>query len=196
MHPSWRTPTFVLTVILVAVLVAGTIGGALLWTDDRNAHQSATQAQMQVRVEGRQISALQAQVRSLQAQNRHPTVAIWNTCGGPCRIDPTSVLVGGVPDTFVLHFAYTATVPVTLSFLGYHQWTQYDQCGFQLRCISGTYRTYPGVTRQNVDFGEGAGCAGYLYVLSSTQSGTLRPNVRATYQPASQPTGACAPQSS
>lgn len=183
---------FTLATILVVVLLAATVGGALLWSDDQKAHEDAANAQLQVQIEGRQTDALQAQVKSLQAQTQHPTLSIWNSCSGPCSVAPSSVLVGGVPDTFVVHFAYTATVPVTLAFLGYHQWTEFDTCGFQLSCITGSFQRYPAATQQKIDFNQGAGCAGYVYVLSSSQPGTLQPNVSATYQPASQPTGNCA----
>jgi hypothetical protein len=118
---------------------------------------------------------------------------VWNTCGsGLCQVGPQEVLLGGVPDTFVLHFAFTSTAPVTLSFLTFHQWTQFDSCGLRASCVSGGYPSYPATTKQAVDFTLGAGCAAYLYVLTATVPATVQPNVSATYQPSATATGQCA----
>ncbi|MGH7922805.1 MAG: hypothetical protein ACREQM_23105 [Candidatus Dormibacteraceae bacterium] len=187
-----RTPILVLAILLVAVLIAATFLLARLWSDDQQAHRAASNAQAQVKVVGTKVSQLEKEVSSLKQKAANPTVEIWNTCSGSCRLGPDQVLLGGVPDTFVLHFAFTSSAPVTLSFLTFHQWTQFDTCGFQASCVTTAYPTYPPATTQAVTFSLGAGCAGYLYVLTAAVPATLQPNVSATYQPASTATGECA----
>lgn len=182
----------ILAILLVAVVVGGTFLYARLWFDDQRAHEAASNAQVRVQVEGRRAGDLQKQVTSLKQKAAHPTLAIWNTCGTPCQVGPEEALLGGVPDTFVVHFAFTSSAPVTLSFLTFHQWTQFDSCSLRASCVTGSFPTYPPSTNQSVTFTLGAGCAGYLYVLTASTQATVKPDVSATYQPASSATGECA----
>ena len=87
------------------------------------------------------------------------------------------------------------TVPVALYFFSPHQWSQFDNCGFQVSCVSGSYDSYPAATSRDVKFDKSTGCAGYFFVLAAAQQGTITPNVEATYQPADHPTGDCAQHS-
>lgn len=188
-----RAPILVLSALLGVVVLVSALLSTRLWFDDQQAHRVEAADQTRVSLEGRQVGALQKEVGALRTQAANPTVEIWNTCGGgPCRVGPNAVLLGGVPDTFVIHFAYTSPAPVALSFLTFHQWTEFDTCGFEFSCITSAYVGYPATTKQSVDFTLGAGCAGYLYVLTATTATTVQPNVSGTYRPASTVTGECA----
>jgi hypothetical protein len=185
-----------LAVALIAVLAVGLVAvGALA------AHWKleAAGAQRQADREHRQAQSLQVQVddlhnksRSLEAQASNPVVSIWNSCGTPCDIGPGRVRLGGVPDTFVLHVKYTSTTPVAIYFFGYHQWTQFDDCGLKTSCVTGSYVSYPPATQRDLEFNDATGCAGYVYVMAAAQSGTIQPDLRASYKPADHPTGICA----
>ncbi|MBO0702303.1 MAG: hypothetical protein J2P44_11910 [Candidatus Dormibacteraeota bacterium] len=188
-----RTPVLILSTLLVVVVLVATVLIGGLIAQNREEARRADTTQAQVRVEGKQVGALQRQVATLKKKAANPTVEIWNTCGGgPCQVGPQQVLLGGVPDTFVLHFSFTSTAPVRLSFLTFHQWTQFDNCGLDTSCVTSSYVTYAPATNQSVDFALGAGCAAYLYVLTASVPAMVRPNVSATYQPAATVTGQCA----
>lgn len=187
-----RAPVVLLSILLAVVVVVSAVLISDLAMNNRRETASANTAAARATVEGRQLKDLDKQIATLKQSAAHPTVEVWNTCGGPCQVGPRQVLVGGAPDTFVLHFAYTSTAPVTLSFLTFHQWTQFDECGFNVTCVTSSYPTYPPTTRQMVDFTLSAGCAGYVYVLTAATPATVKPDVSATYQPAATVTGQCA----
>jgi cell division protein FtsB len=201
-----RAVMVILGLALVAVIMVAVIGGATLWADSQRWRQEAANQQAEAQKQHdradkavRQAGQLQGQVSSLQGQNQdlkgkaaNPTLSIWNSCGGPCTVGPEQVRVGGVPDTFEFHVTFTATVPVALYFFTFHQWSQYDSCGFQVSCVSGPYDAYPSGTSRDVRFDKSTGCAGYVFVLAASQQGTITPNVEATYKPADHPTGECA----
>jgi hypothetical protein len=204
-----RSLMVILGLALVAVIMVAVIGGGTLWADSQRWRQEAANQQAEAQRQHargdkalQQVGQLQSQVSALQNENKalkskaaNPTLSIWNSCGGPCTVGPNQVRVGGVPDTFLFHVAYTSTVPVALYFFAPHQWSQYDNCGFQLSCVSGSYDSYPPSTSRDVTFDKSTGCAGYFFVLAASQQGTITPNVEATYQPADHPTGDCAQHS-
>jgi type II secretory pathway pseudopilin PulG len=191
----------VVVVVVGAIVAVGVFwANAQRWEQQASANQvAATQAQHQLAAETKRVAALQGQVSQLQSQNKtlqgqaaNPTLSIWNSCSGPCDLGPDKVRVGGVPDTFVLHVTFTATVPISLYFLTLQQWEQYDRCGFDVGCVQGTYYGYSPSSSETINFDGARGCADYVYVLAATQEGTMQPNVTATYNPASQATGVCA----
>lgn len=139
-----------------------------------------------------QLSALRSQNSDLQTEARNPTLEMWNRCAGACTIAPNTVLAGSVPDTFQLLLTFTADVPVRSYIFSLDQWTQFDNCGFAASCVRGAYQTFAATTSQNTTFSEATGCAAYVWVLQADRSGTITPDVRVHYQPASQPTGTCA----
>lgn len=200
-----RPPAGPLSVGLIASLLVGAVASIALWANGQHWQQQATAQQAQAEQqrqradrETQMAQQLQQQVTVLQRQNQDlkttlaaPKLSIWNSCGGPCTVGPDRVRVGGVPDTFEFHVSYTATVPVALYFMTFHQWTQYDSCGFQLSCVVGSYDSYPANTSRDITFTKATGCAGYVFVLSATTNGTITPNVEATYRPADHPTGVC-----
>ena len=191
-----------LAVVLVGAIVAVGVfwANAQRWEQQASTNQAAAeQAQRQLATQTKRAAALQAQVSQLKRQNQtlqgqaaNPTLSIWNSCSGPCDLGPDKVRVGGVPDTFVLHVTFTATVPVTLYFLTLQQWEQYDRCGFDVGCVQGSYYGYSPSSSETINFDGARGCADYVYVLAAGQEGTMQPNVTATYNPASQATGICA----
>lgn len=186
------TPVRMLTTALVVVvLVAGVLVTALVMENRRQAQQTRA-ALAQVHQEGRRMRDLQAQAAALGKKAVNPTVEVWSTCGGaPCKVGPQQVLLGGVPDAFVLHFEFTGSAPVTLSFLTFHQWTRFDDCNLRAACVTSGYPTYPPSVSESVDFTLGAGCAAYLYVLTASVPATVQPHVSATYQPPPTVTGQC-----
>ena len=194
-----------LSVGLIASLLIGAIASIALWVNAQHWQEEAAAQQAQAQQqrqradrETQQAQQLQQQVTVLQRQNQDlkttlaaPTLSIWNSCGGPCTVGPDKVRVGGVPDTFEFHVSYNATVPVALYFMTFHQWTQFDSCGFQLSCVVGSYDSYAANTSRDIRFTKATGCAGYVFVLAATSNGTITPNVEATYRPADHPTGVC-----
>jgi hypothetical protein len=192
-----------------AVIVLVLLGGLLAFTalDDARAHRDAAREAQQARDLGAQLvvargqrdqvstqlSALQAENAKLQADAANPTLTMWNACGsGPCTIGPDVVRVGSVPDTFQLLLAFTADVPVRSYVFSFHQWTQFDTCGFAARCVTGTYQAYDPATSVDTTFADAEGCSAYVWVIQAEQNGTIVPDVRVHYQPADHPTGVCA----
>jgi hypothetical protein len=191
-----------------AALVIALLGGALAFAalDDARAHREAALASRQARdlsgqvvvLRGQrdqvstQLTALRAENTRLQTEARSPTLAMWNACAGPCAIGPNAVRVGSVPDTFQLLLAFTADVPVRSYVFTFHQWTQFDNCGFAVRCVSGSYQAYDPATSVDTTFADAEGCSAYVWVIQADRDGTIQPNVRIHYQPADHPTGVCA----
>ncbi|MGH7882335.1 MAG: hypothetical protein ACREN8_05450 [Candidatus Dormibacteraceae bacterium] len=185
--------------LMAVVLSATLLYNAARWHQEASDAETALaqakrnndQTNQQISQMHTQIASLQGEVKDLNTKATNPTLSIWNSCGGPCTVGPGQVRVGGVPDTFSFHVSYQATVPVSLYFLTFHQWTQFDSCGFQTRCISDAFEAYPPTPHRDVTFDKSTGCAGYLFVLSSPTSGTITPDVEASYRPADKPTGVC-----
>jgi hypothetical protein len=191
-----------------AAIAIALLGGLLAATalDDARAHRDAAREAQQVRELGGQlaaargqrdqasarVAAVQAQNATLQAEASNPTLTMWNACGGPCSIGPNAVRVGSVPDTFQLLLTFTADVPVRSYVFTFHQWTQFDGCGFAVRCVTGAYQAYEPATSVDTTFTEAEGCSAYVWVIQADQNGTIVPNVRVRYQPADHPTGVCA----
>jgi hypothetical protein len=190
---------------LVIVLLGGLL--ALVALDDARAHGDLARKAGQVHdLRGQlvvargqrddmtgQLAALRAQNAALQAEARSPTLSMWNACGGPCTIGPDAVRVGSVPDTFQLLLAFTADVPVRSYVFTFHQWSQFDSCGFAVRCVTGAYQAFAAATSVDTTFADAEGCSAYVWVIQADRAGTIVPNVRVRYQPADHPTGACAP---
>jgi hypothetical protein len=203
-----RTMTHLRVAGAAAALVIALLGGLLAFAalDDARAHTDAARASRQARdlsgqvvvLRGQrdqvstQLTALRAENTRLQTEARSPTLAMWNACAGPCAIGPNAVRVGSVPDTFQLLLAFTADVPVSSYVFTFHQWTQFDNCGFAVRCVSGGYRAYDPATSVDTTFADAEGCSAYVWVIQSDRDGTIQPNVRVHYQPADHPTGVCA----
>jgi hypothetical protein len=193
-----------------AALVITLLGGLLAYAayDDARAHRDAARGAQQVRDLTSQVATargqrdqLSAEVTTLRTENarlqneaRSPTLAIWNACAGPCAIGPSSVRVGSIPDTFQLLLTFTADVPVHSYVFTFHQWTQFDDCGFSVRCVSGAYQAYDAATSVDTTFAEAEGCSAYVWVIQADRPGTITPNVRVRYQPADHATGVCAGQ--
>ena len=192
----------------VAALLIVLLGGLLAFAalDDARARRDAAQARRQVRdLDGQlvvlrgqrdqqsaRLTALRDENARLQDEARSPTLSMWNACAGPCTIGPNAVRVGSVPDTFQLLLAFTADVPVRSYVFTFHQWTQFDGCGFTVRCVSGDYRAFEPATSVDTTFADAEGCSAYVWVLQADRDGTITPNVRVHYQPAGHPTGVCA----
>ena len=191
-----------------AALTIALLGGLLAFAvyDDVHAHRDAARGAQQVRDLSGQVAVargqrdqLSTQVTALRTENtrlrdeaRSPTLAMWNACAGPCAIGPSSVRVGSVPDTFQLLLTFTADVPVRSYVFTFHQWTQFDNCGFSVRCVSGAYQAYDAATSVDATFTDAEGCSAYVWVIQADRAGTITPDVRVRYQPADHPTGVCA----
>jgi hypothetical protein len=199
-----RAPAVVAALALGAGCVLSLVG-FIAWDDSRSHHTAQQQAQRADGL-GRELAASRGQAQRLssdlaaaradndrlQSDARNPTLAMWNSCGGPCTISASSVRVGSVPDTFQLQINFTADVPVRTYVMTFHQWTQFDGCGFSLRCVSGSYRAYDATTSFSQTIDDAEGCSGYVWVLQAERPGTIRPDVKVRYQPADHPTGVCA----
>jgi hypothetical protein len=191
--------------VCLLLLLAGGLVAGLAWDDVRLHREAAQQARRTddlagqvalIRAEsdrlGSQLSSLRAENGRLQDSARSPTLTMWNACGGPCTIGPNAVRVGSVPDTFQLLLTFQSDVPVRAYVFTFHQWTQYDSCGFNVRCVGGSYQAFDPATSMDTTFADAEGCSGYVWVLRADHDGTITPNVRVHYQPADHPTGVCA----
>jgi hypothetical protein len=190
-----RAAPFVLLPVAVGALVA--LG--LVARDDLRARAEVARQAQRADSLARSVSTLNGQVGGLRAQNgqlqeeaRSPTLTMWNSCDGPCSIGPAVVRVGSVPDTFQLLIAFSADVPVRTYVLTFHQWTQFDDCGLSVRCVSGAFTTFDAATSVDRTFDDAEGCSAYVWVLQADRAGTITPNVRVRYRPAAHPTGVCA----
>ncbi len=167
-------------------------------TQLQNSQSQNSQMQSQINQLQSQNTYLENQVQTLNLQTTHPTLAIWNSCGGPCTLSQTSWRAGGVPDTFTYYASYTADYPVGMYFLTLGQYTQFATCPStgsiesRLACVSGIYSYYSPTTSLNGVFHLAEGCASYVAVYYSDNSAVMYPNVSVTYNPASSLTGACA----
>lgn len=199
------------TAALAAALLVTAGGLGILYADDTNkqsnidsltiANESLTgrsqNLQAALTVTHSQLTASQAQVDSLSAELKHPTLGIWNV---PVQLhDSTEYLSSTVPDTFTYHLKLTSSGPMSVSILSTTQFKDAILCVYNGRgntnwCMhnSGAVRGFIGVTSVNYDFILAEGCAAYLVVITSDRAVTVTPDVSATYNPAATATGSCA----
>jgi hypothetical protein len=195
--------------LAVALLVtAGGLG--ILYADDANkqanidsltiANESLTgrsqNLQAALMVTHSQLTASQAQVDSLSAELKHPTLGIWNV---PVQLhNSTEYLSSTVPDTFTYHLKLSSSGPMSVSILSTTQFKDAIICVYSGRgntnwCMhhSGAVNGFLSVTSVNYDFTLAEGCAAYLVVITSDRAVTVTPDVSATYNPAATATGSC-----
>jgi hypothetical protein len=204
-EPRQRAPLArrAVAAVLLGCLLA--VLGYLAWDDARSHQAAALQARRaadlrqqvaDVRDLNRRLDAESTATRAdnqrLQAVAASPTLAMWNSCGGPCTVGANTVRVGSVPDTFQLHIGFTSDVPIHTYVLTFHQWTEFDNCGFSLRCVTGNYRAFDATTSLSQTVDDAEGCSGYVWVLQADRDGTIKPDVKVRYLPADHPTGVCA----
>lgn len=198
------------TAALAAALLVTALGVGLLYVDDTNnqstinsltiANESLTgrsqNLQAALTITHGQLTESQAQVDSLSAELKHPTLGIWNV---PMQIhDRTEYLSSTVPDTFTYHLKLTSNGPMSVSILSTTQFKDAILCvnsgrGDTNWCMhhSGATHGFIGVTSVNYDFILAEGCAAYLVVITSDRAITVTPDVSATYNPAAAATGSC-----
>jgi hypothetical protein len=185
--------------------ILGALLGYFAWDDSRSHQQTAQQTRRAADLAGQvsqlqyetarlnaQLDSLRTDNTSLQTQARNPTLPMWNSCGGPCAMSPSGVRVGSIPDTFQLQIRFTADVPVRTYVFTFHQWTQFDSCSFNVRCVTGNFMAFDATTSFDQTIDEAEGCSGYVWVLQADREGTIKPDVRVHYKPADHPTGVCA----
>lgn len=197
-----RWPVWAALAVLAACAAAGM--GAL-GRDDLRLHQTVAQqarrvGELDARLAAERardsglsssLAAAQAENGSLRAEARNPTLSMWNACAGPCTMRASGVRVGSVPDTFQLQINFTSDVPIHTYVFTFQQWTEFDDCGFSLRCVTGSYRSFGPTTSLSQTVDDAEGCSAYVWVLQADGDGTIKPDVKVRYQPADQPTGAC-----
>jgi hypothetical protein len=198
------------TAALAAALLVTALGVGLLYVDDTNnqstinsltlANESLTgrsqNLQAALTITHNQLTASQAQVDSLSAELKHPTLGIWNV---PMQIhDSTEYLSSTVPDTFTYHLKLSSNGPMSVSILSTTQFKDAVLCvnsgrGDTNWCMhhSGATHGFIGVTSVNYDFILAEGCAAYLVVITAAGPITVTPDVSATYNPAAAATGSC-----
>jgi hypothetical protein len=199
------------TAALAAALLITAGGLGALYADDTSkqssidsltlANESLTgrsqNLQAALTVTHSQLTASQAQVDSLSAELKHPTLGIWNV---PVQLhNSTEYLSSTVPDTFTYHLKLTSSGPMSVSILSTTQFKDAILCVYNGRgntnwCMhnSGAVRGFISVTSVNYDFILAEGCAAYLVVITSDRAVTVTPDVSATYNPAATATGSCA----
>jgi hypothetical protein len=137
---------------------------------------------------------LRAEVKASVGNLRHPSFGLWTGCGDSglpdagCPLLPGSAFVGGLPDTFDYFVSFRSTVPVTVWIMAVEDFV----CWATATCDWHPVAEWKNRTElTNGVFHEAEGCAGYLGVWVSEQTGILYPDVRVVRNPASHPTGVC-----
>ncbi len=168
------------------------------YTQLQTSQTQNSQLQSQITQLQSQNTYLANQVQSLNLQASHPTLGLWNTCGGaPCYMRPTAWREGGVPDTFTYYPRFTSDYPVGLYILTLSQYVQFVNCpsnGYvesKINCVSGTYSYYSPTTSLNGVFHLAEGCSSYVSIYYSNYVGVMRPNETVTYNPSPTSTGVC-----
>ena len=136
-----------------------------------------------------QSSSLQNTVMVLknnltQLENKGSTFVIWNV---PVNVSSGYFLFETVPDTFDYHDNFSSTVPIDVFYFNSSQFVQW----YTHQTISGDYVNFTGTEKQTDTFKLAEGCGGYIAIYSFITTGTIYPNVSATYNPAAKPTGSC-----
>lgn len=172
--------------------------------ENTNLTSQAASLNQTVESADRNITALQAMVSSLklqssslestvqvlknnltQLQSRGATFLIWNS---PVNVSAGYFLFETVPDTFDYHDNFNSSVPIDVFYFNSSQFIQWYTHGV----ISGNYTNFVGTKKQSDTFKLAEGCGGYIVIYSFFTAGTIYPNISATYNPATKPTGSCA----
>jgi hypothetical protein len=135
-----------------------------------------------------------AELRAAKTELSHPTLGIWNV--SEAITGPDAYLSGGMPDTFTYHLKFTASAPVSVSYMTSRQFVAAIQCvqagrGSSYTCLSRAGKGWPDVTTLDVDLHEAEGCADYLVIFTAARAATVHPDVSVTYNPAPMATAAC-----
>jgi hypothetical protein len=138
------------------------------------------------------LLSLQQRVAKSVGDLTNPHFVLWNSCiaSGPatgCRLTPGHEYIGGVPDTFTYYVSFRSTVPVTVKIMSTSNFVCWESGNCPAHWVEWANRT----NLKGGVFHDAEGCAGYIAVFSSTQSGTLYPDVSITRNPAPSATGAC-----
>jgi hypothetical protein len=198
------------TAAVAAALLVSAGGIGLLYLDDTNnqatiralntKNQSLTgrtqNLEDELTVAQNKLTASQAQVDSLSAELKHPTLGVWNV---PMTIHNSSeYLSATVPDTFTYHLKLTSSGPMSVSILSTSQYKDAIICVYTGRgstnwCMHHSGAAYGAlsVTSVDYDFQLATGCAAYIAVITAANQVTITPNVKVTYNPASAATGSC-----
>ncbi|GAC1476545.1 MAG: hypothetical protein PVSMB3_20110 [Candidatus Dormibacteraceae bacterium] len=199
------------TAAVAGALLVSAAGLGLLYIDDSNnqatiralntKNQSLTgrtqNLEDQLAVVQNKLNASQAQVDTLSAELKHPTLGVWNV---PQTIhNSNEFLSATVPDTFTYHLKLKSSGPMSVSILSTSQFKDAINCvsfsrGNTNWCMHHVGAAYGalGVTSVDYDFNLATGCAAYLTVITAAGQVTITPDVTVTYNPASGPTGSCA----
>jgi hypothetical protein len=198
------------TAALAAALLLSAGGLGVLYIDDTSnqatiralntANQSLTgrtqNLQDQLTVTQGKLTTSQAQVDSLSAELKHPTLGVWNV---PMTLHNSSEFLSAtVPDTFTYHLKLKSSGPMSVSILSTSQFKDAILCVYNGRgntnwCMhhSGAAHGELGVTSVDYDFSLAQGCAAYLTVITAAGQVTITPDVSVTYNPAPAATGSC-----
>ncbi len=128
------------------------------------------------------VSVLQNNITQLKEKGSN--FLIWDV---PVNASSGYFLFETVPDTFDYHDNFSSTVPVDVYYFNSSQFVQW----YSHQKISGSYVNFTGTERQSDTFKLGEGCGGYVVIYSFESTGTIFPNVSATYYPAPKSTGSC-----
>ena len=145
-----------------------------------------------------QSQAYQTQLRELQdavdaavGDLDHPSFSLWNACDPSppgCPLTPGHEYVGGVPDTFTYHVNFRATVPVTVWIMDVNDFICWETRTCDWHAAAGWENR---TSLKDAVFHDAEGCAGYMAVFYSEESGVFYPDIRVTRNPASESTGTC-----
>ena len=137
-----------------------------------------------VQTEDPRVAVLSAQVQHLTDGAKHPTLMMYNA---PFTMPAHWVTDLGLPDTFTIHLAFTASAPVRVKIVSLAQYAD----GRNGRTVTPAM-SWPATTSLDVDVHDTEGCAGYVLLWESDSETVVTPNITITYAPADHFTGVCA----
>jgi hypothetical protein len=130
------------------------------------------------------LQSLQDEVKASVGDLEHPKFTIWNV---PQSLDGSHYLFGSVPDTFRWNLDIRSThSPIKVLIMTSHDFA----CWHTDACYA--HWRYWGPSRRIIaSWDAGRGCAGYVFVITSTGPTTVTPRETITRDPADKGTGAC-----
>jgi hypothetical protein len=131
-----------------------------------------------------QLLSLQRKVKATVGDLEHPQFTIWNV---PQSLDAAHYLFGSVPDTFSWKLDIRSTgSPIKVLIMTDHDYA----CWFSDTCYA-HWRYWGPSTHIVAAWDAARGCAGYVFVITSTGPTTVIPKETITRDPASRGTGTC-----
>jgi hypothetical protein len=132
----------------------------------------------------RQLESLQKKVQASVGDLEHPRFTVWNV---PQSFDAAHYLFGSVPDTFSWSLDIRSNgSPIKVLIMTDHDYA----CWYSNAC-SARWRYWGPSKNIYATWDAARGCAGYVFVITTTGPTTVIPRETITRDPAGSFTGAC-----